>query len=57
MAIVIDHERYGGPCTFDDLRDAEDTIRDCGGDWANTTLKMTADGVIDDRGEVVGYEK
>lgn len=51
---IIDHERYGVRSEFVSLEEAQDTIRACGGDFADTTLREHGENILDDRGDVVG---
>ena len=54
MRYVIDHERYGVRTEFGTLAEALQTIRDCGPEFADTTLTIRGDEIVDDRGDVVG---
>ena len=53
--ITIDYVRYGMPTSFDDLEDAQDTIRDCGPDFASVELTLRDDKVFNENGEQVGF--
>ena len=54
MAIVIDSARYGDSAAFESLDQAQDAIRACGGDFAETALEIVGDEVRDETGERIG---
>ena len=59
-AIIIDHERYGECTSFESLESAENTIRNCGPDFARTELRFGGRWggsviVYDQDDEQVGY--
>ena len=55
VTFVICHEQYGDETEFDSLDEAQQAIRDCGPDFAGTTLRRTSDNLIrNERDEIVG---
>ena len=54
MRVIIDHESYGVLTVFENLDEAQSQIRDCGGDFSDTTFYLSGTDVIDDRNEIVG---
>lgn len=53
--IVIDHERYGERSEFATLAEAQQAIRDCGPEFAGTTLDIHGGNAIyNELGDCVG---
>lgn len=51
---LINHERYGEPCSFESLEQAEQVIRECGPEFAKVELREIRGIVYDERDEQVG---
>ena len=53
--IIIDSEKYGEKTEFATIEDAQQSIRDCGPEFAETALEiMGGDAVYDQDGDCVG---
>ncbi len=53
--IKISNDRYGETAIFRNMDDAQDTIRACGPDFAETTLEMRGGMIYDETGEKIGH--
>jgi len=52
--VIINHERYGKRTEFATVEEAQQTIRDCGPEFAAVELVVQGDAIVDEREEFVG---